>query len=118
MFDTFQSGQELNFDAQAAHDGDHFLDRSHAATTVLRMDAAMLVLETGFRARVMSFHSAHALGARNPLPLDDLLGRAEVCAALIRAGLHCAVDESLFAALVFHYPVEARALSRLRRLKR
>ncbi|WP_316859338.1 hypothetical protein [uncultured Cohaesibacter sp.] len=70
------------------------------------------VLKAGFRARVMSYHSAYELGAKNGLSLMDLRDRTEQCATLIRAGLTHAVDESVFAALVFNHPTLARSLAR------
>ncbi|WP_146006519.1 hypothetical protein [Cohaesibacter celericrescens] len=75
----------------------------------------LVILETGFRARVMSWRSAYELGARNGLPLGALRQRTEQCAHLIRAGLGCAVDETLFAALVYHYADLAKDLSRIDR---
>ena len=76
-------------------------------------EAVLVVLEAGFRARAMSWRSAYDLGARNGLPLVALKARTEECAHLIRAGLGCAVDETLFAALVYHYADLAKDLSRI-----
>ena len=78
-------------------------------------EAIMLVLEAGFRSRVMSWQSAFDLGARSGLSLDQLRERSEQCAQLIRAGLTYAVDESLFAALVFQYPQISKDISHIRR---
>ncbi|WP_319530983.1 hypothetical protein [uncultured Cohaesibacter sp.] len=45
------------------------------------------------------------------LPLGSLKQRTEQCARLIKAGLTYAVDETLFAALVYHHPTLARKLA-------
>ncbi|SNY92093.1 hypothetical protein SAMN04515647_2340 [Cohaesibacter sp. ES.047] len=74
-------------------------------------EATLAVLEAGFRTRVMSWQTAHDVGARSGLTLGCLRERTEQCAALTRAGLPYAVDETLFAALVYHYPVLSRELS-------
>ncbi len=74
--------------------------------------AVHTILTAGFKARVMSWGSAYALGAQNNLSLEALRERVSQCARLIDAGLGCAVDETLFAALVFHYAPQAREISR------
>ena len=75
-------------------------------------DAVRTVLRAGFSARVMSWHSAHALGARTAMSLIELRQRTLLCARLIDDGLSHVVDEPLFAALVFQYPELSRKLSR------
>ncbi|MCV6546478.1 MAG: hypothetical protein OIF56_04200 [Cohaesibacter sp.] len=71
----------------------------------------LIILQTGFRIRVLSFHSAYALGARSGFSLASLKERVSVCAAMIRAGLSHAIDETLFAALVYHYADQAEKIA-------
>lgn len=73
--------------------------------------AVRTILETGFKARVMSWRSAYDLGGRNNLSLEALRERVTQCARLIDAGLGCAIDETLFAALVYHYAPLARDIA-------
>ena len=89
--------------------------RMHKLDKCQPSEAVLTVLETGFRARVMSWQSAYDLGARSGLSLEALKVRADQCATLIRAGLGHAVDETLFAALVYHYADIAKDLSRTMR---
>ena len=102
-------------------DRDQFVERavvSGRSCTPIRKtqaapsDAVVTVLEAGFRTKVMSWRSAYDLGARSALSLVALRTRTEHCAEMIRAGLGCAVDEPLFAALVYHHPELARKLAR------
>lgn len=74
--------------------------------------AVRTILEAGFKARVMSWGSAYDLGAQNNLSLEALRERVNQCVRLIDAGLGCAVDEILFAALVYHYAPQARSIAR------
>ncbi|WP_119306799.1 hypothetical protein [Cohaesibacter haloalkalitolerans] len=88
--------------------------RSEIKTTKAPSEATLEVLKAGFRTRVMSYRSAYDLGARSGLSLSSLKSRTEQSARLIQAGLGYAVDETVFATLVFHYPELAKALSRQR----
>ncbi|WP_114009811.1 hypothetical protein [Cohaesibacter intestini] len=74
--------------------------------------AVRTILEAGFKARVLSWRSAYDLGAQNNLSLEALRERVSQCVRLIDAGLGCAIDETLFAALVFHYAPLARDIAR------
>ncbi|WP_319411126.1 hypothetical protein [uncultured Cohaesibacter sp.] len=82
----------------------------HAAKTI--GPETIAVLKAGFRARIMSFREAYDLGARSGLCLSSLKVRTEQSARLIAAGLGSAVDETVFATLVYHYPDLARKYSR------
>ena len=103
------AGRIAKSNRQAVSGRMHKLDRCQPS------EAVLTVLEAGFRARVMSWQSAYDLGARSGLSLEALKERADQCARLIQAGLGHAVDETLFAALVYHYADIAKDLSRTMR---
>ncbi|MCT4656820.1 MAG: hypothetical protein N4A65_13500 [Cohaesibacter sp.] len=80
-------------------------------------DTIRTVLEAGFRSRILSYRSAYAMGARSGFSLSELRRRTPICAAMIKAGLSCAVDEPLFAALVYHHADSAKAIAKTCRKK-
>ena len=112
MFEAFDPDRDLNPDHLASLPSARARKNPHVTRP---SEAVMTVLETGFRARVMSWQSAYDLGARSNLSLAALKARTDQCARFIHAGLGCAVDETLFAALVYHYPHLARDLTKLDR---
>lgn len=112
MFEAFDPERDLNSERLVP------LRSSISGRTPLRRppsEAVVTVLEAGFRARIMSYRSAYELGARSGMSLADMKRNSEACAGFIHAGLGCAVDETLFAALVFHFPDLAKDLSRCTR---
>nr|WP_320143233.1 hypothetical protein [uncultured Cohaesibacter sp.] len=86
--------------------------RTGSSKTKAASAETIAVLKAGFRARIMSFREAYDLGARSGLSLFSLKSRTEQCAHLISAGLVYAVDETVFATLVYHYPELAQTYSR------
>lgn len=109
MFEAFDPDRDFSSDRFVSLPGSR--DRRASATS-RPSEAVLTVLEAGFKARVMSWQSAYDLGARSNLPRSEMTNRTEICAKFIRAGLGCAVDETLFAALVYHYSQVARDLSK------
>lgn len=110
MFEAFDPERDLKFEALFSQVS-HQPARKEVALPSYPDENCRIILQTGFRTRVMSFHSAYALGARSGFSLASLKERVPVCAAMIRAGLSCAIDEPLFAALVYHYEREARRIA-------
>lgn len=112
MFEAFDPDREFSSDRFVSLPGSRDRKTSSASRPG---EAVLTVLEAGFKARVMSWQSAYDLGARSNLSRAEMNSRTETCANFIRAGLGCAVDETLFAALVFHYSHVARDLSKIGR---
>ena len=111
--DFDHDGQAHAISIPAKGTGDHVTLPLKAPIHAKQYETAVrTILETGFKARVMSWRSAHDLGGRNNLSLEALRERVMQCARLIDAGLGHAVDESLFAALVYHYAPLARDIAR------
>ncbi|SNZ05720.1 hypothetical protein [Cohaesibacter gelatinilyticus] len=110
MFEAYDPERDLKFEALFSQVS-HQQAIKEVTLPSYPDDNCRIILQTGFRTRVMSFHSAYALGARSGFSLSSLKERIPVCAAMIRAGLSCAIDETLFAALVYHYEAEARRIA-------
>nr|WP_321458182.1 hypothetical protein [uncultured Cohaesibacter sp.] len=111
MFEAID--QNYDFPVNHASNSTREADKSAGTrSTKVASTETLAVLEAGFRTRVMSFREAYDLGARSGLSLTSLKDRTEQSARLIAAGLGYAVDETLFATLVFHYPELAQKFSR------
>ena len=113
MFEAVDFDRDLFVDqlSTSSRDGGRKDVAKMAMTDRRPSEATLVVLEAGFRTRVMSWRTAHDVGARSNLALGSLKQRTEQCACMIKAGLTYAVDETLFAALVYHHPVLAQKLA-------